>query len=428
MSGETTSMRTLKKLIRPLIPTPVLLQYHRALAKCGAIFYGQPSRHLLVIAVTGTKGKTSTTEMTNAVFEAAGYKTALLNSVRMKTAGVSLPNPAGRSMPGRFFIQRFLARALRAGCTTAIIEMTSEGARQYRHRDIELDALAFINLAPEHIESHGSLKAYADAKFEIGLQLARSSKRPRVIVANADDAESARYLALPVEKRISFSVSRNAPLHADDTGGYFTFKGARISTAFPGEFSLKNALAAAELGHAFGITPETIARGIAGLTRIPGRAERIECGQDFAVVVDYAHTPDSLKALCEAYGAHRRICVLGSAGGGRDTWKRPVIGRIAEENAELVILTNDDPYDEDPDKIIREIVAGMTTKPVILPDRRAAIREALRAARAGNVILITGKGIDPIAGPGGKKIPWNDVDVAREELERFLREKAIMHS
>jgi len=416
-------MYTLKRIVRSLLPAPALLFYHRALAKLGALCYGNPSRSLLVIAITGTKGKTSTTEMTNAVFEAAGYKTALLNSIRMKVGDTSVPNPAGRSMPGRFFIQRFLARSLRARCTAAIIEMTSEGARQHRHRDIELDALAFLNLAPEHIESHGSLNAYADAKFEIGKQLERSSKRPRVVVAHADDEQGKRYLALNIEKRIPFSLSKHTPLHADDSGGYFTFEGTRIAITFPGEFSLKNALVAAELGHAFGITPETIAQGLAKLTRIPGRAERVQCGQDFEVVVDYAHTPDSLKALCDAYASRRTICVLGSAGGGRDTWKRPVIGKMAEENADVVILTNDDPYDEDPEKILREIRSGMSTTPLVLPDRREAIRAALRAARSGDAVLITGKGIDPIAGPGGKKVPWNDVDVAREELEKLVREK-----
>jgi len=421
-------MHPLKKTLRALTPAPLLSLYHLSLAYLGAFYYRYPSRKLCVIAVTGTKGKTSTTEMVNAVFEAGGYKTALLNSIRMKIGDTSGPNPAGRSMPGRFFIQRFLDQALKAGCTAAIVEMTSEGARQHRHRFIELDALIFTNLAPEHIESHGSYEAYADAKFSIGLQLARSVKRPRVIVANGDDVEGTRYLALPVEKRIPFSLSAHTPWHVDEEGGHFMFNGIDVATSFPGEFSLRNALAAAELGYAFGITPEKIANGIAQLKNIPGRAERVECGQDFLVVVDYAHTPDSLKALCDAYAGRRKICLLGSAGGGRDTWKRPVVGKVAEENAEHVILTNDDPYDEDPLRILHEIAAGMKTKPDIIPDRREAIRAGLRIAKKDDVVLITGKGVDPIAGPGGTKIPWSDVDVAREELQKLLRGEDIMHA
>jgi UDP-N-acetylmuramoyl-L-alanyl-D-glutamate--2,6-diaminopimelate ligase len=201
-----------------------------------------------------------------------------------------------------------------------------------------------------------------------------------------------------------------------------------MKTLFPGEFSLRNALAAAELGYAFGIRPETIAKGIAHLKNIPGRAERVECGQNFLVVVDYAHTPDSLKALCDAYAGHRKICLLGSAGGGRDTWKRPVMGKTAEENSNHVILTNDDPYDDDPLQILSEIAAGMDTAPDVIPDRREAIRKAFSMAKKDDVVLITGKGVDPIAGPGGAKIPWNDVDVAREELEKLLRDKDIIRA
>ena len=413
-------MRSLKNLLRSILPSSLLSSYHLTLAYLGALYYRHPSQKLIVIAVTGTKGKTSTTEMVNAVFEAGGYRTAVLNSLRMKVGSSSSHNPAGRSMPGRFFIQRLLSDALKSGCTVAIIEMTSEGARQHRHRYIELDALVFTNLAPEHIESHGSYKAYADAKFEIGRQLARSSKRPRVIVGNADDVEGTRYLGLPVEIRIPFSLSKHSLWHASEDGGQFTFGGIEMETSFPGEFSLRNALAAAEVGYAFGIAPEKIARGIGGLKHISGRAERIDCGQGFLVVVDYAHTPDSLKALCEAYKKHRRICLLGSAGGGRDAWKRPIMGQIAEENADQVILTNDDPYDEDPVKILREIQSGMHTKPYVIPDRREAIRTALRLAKKNDVVLITGKGVDPIAGPRGTKIPWNDVEVAREELQSML--------
>jgi UDP-N-acetylmuramoyl-L-alanyl-D-glutamate--2,6-diaminopimelate ligase len=418
-------MSSIKTLIRPFIPVSALQRYHRSLAKLGALRYGHPSRSILTIGITGTKGKTSTTEMANAVFEAAGYRTALLNSIRMKVGKDSMRNPAGRSMPGRFFIQRFLAQALRAGCTVAIIEMTSEGAKQHRHRDIDLDAFVFLNLSPEHIESHGSLEAYANAKHELGLQLSRSSKRPRIIIANADDPQSARYLSLPVERSIPFKLDAHMPI-SKENGGSFDFHGTRITTPLPGEFSLKNALAAAELGNAFGITPETIAEGIAGLTRIPGRAERVDLGQDFLVVVDYAHTPDSLKALLKAYQGRRKICILGSAGGGRDAWKRPVLGKTAEENADVVILTNDDPYDEDPQKILREIQGGMKKESVVLPDRREAIRAGLRAARHGDAVLITGKGIDPIYGPGGVKIPWNDVEVAQQELRAFLDENDIM--
>ncbi|MDB5187857.1 MAG: UDP-N-acetylmuramyl-tripeptide synthetase [Candidatus Kaiserbacteria bacterium] len=400
------------------------------MAMLGAVMLGFPSKKIIVIGVTGTKGKSSTVEIINAIFEEAGYRTALTNSIRFKVADSTEANTTRMSMPGRMFIQDFLSRAVYAQCTVAILEMTSEGARQYRHRGIALDALVFTNLAPEHIESHGSFERYADAKYELGRQLERSHKRPRTIVANADDAQSGRYLALSVENKIPFSLSAQEPFQASERGGSFTLDGVTMTTKLPGEFSLKNALAAAMIAQAFGISTEIIQRALAKITTIPGRGERIEEGQDFSVVVDYAHTPDSLKALYEAYktpastaqpsSSRKLICVLGSTGGGRDVWKRPVMGGIADSYCDELILTNEDPYDEDPQKIVAMLAKGMTRTPTIIMDRREAIALALSHAKAGDAVLISGKGTDPcICGPNGSKIPWSDSLVAREELRKL---------
>lgn len=415
----------LKKAIRSALPAPLFAAlasaYHFSLAIIGAVITGFPSRQLIVIGVTGTKGKSSTTEMIRAIFEAAGHKTAVLNSIRIKVADDSQPNRMRMSMPGRFFIQNFLLRAKNAGCTVAILEMTSEGARQHRHRGIDLDALVFTNLAPEHIESHGSFEAYANAKFSLGLQLARSRKRPRIMVANAEDPASGRFLTLPVEQTLPFSLDAAAPWHADEHGGSFMFAGIEMRVPQPGAFSLRNALAAATVARALGVLPPDIARGLATVSVIPGRAERIEAGQDFAVVVDYAHTPDSLQALYDAYAGARKICVLGSTGGGRDIWKRPVMGGVADAMCETVILTNEDPYDEDPRSIVETLAHGMKRTPTVIMDRRAAIGRAIELAQKGDAVLITGKGTDPtIQGPHGSAVPWSDAAVAREEIERVL--------
>lgn len=423
-------MRTLKDLIRKFIPAPILERslsaYHFALAALAASFYGFPSRHIFVVGVSGTKGKTSVTEMVNAILEEAGHTTALLNSIRFKIADASERNLTRMSMPGRFFIQKFLADAAEKGCSAAILEMTSEGARQHRHRFIDMNALIFTNLAPEHIESHGSFEKYANAKFEIGKQLARSLKRPRLVVANVEDRESTRYLTLPVEHALPFALSATEA-SATDKGGSFDLEGTRISIHLPGAFSLKNAIAAATLARAIGIRPQIIARALEKIEKIPGRAERIEEGQPFALVVDYAHTPDSLAALYDAYGSLQKICVLSATGGGRDTWKRPVMGRIADEKCAEIILTDEDPYDEDPKQIIEDITHGMGKKPEIILDRRKAIARALeiafRKARDDKdkiAVLITGKGTDPsICGPRGAKIEWSDEAVAREELQKL---------
>jgi len=397
--------------------------YHFWLAFLAALFYGFPSRRLIVVGVTGTKGKSSTLEYLNAIYEAAGWQTALLGTIRMKIAASTKPNRKRMTMPGRFGIQRFLKEAADAGCRIAFIEMTSEGARQYRHRFIQLDALLFINLAPEHIESHGSLAAYSDAKFELGKHLARSSKKMRYMVANADDAQSGRYFTLNVEHILPYSLQGAQPWEAGEDGGYFTFEGTRVDVRLPGAFSLMNALSAVTLARAMGIPMNAIVAGIGGLKHIPGRAEDIQEGQAFTVVVDYAHTPDSLKAIYDAYPSRRKICILGSTGGGRDTWKRPVMGRIAEESCEYVILTNEDPYDEAPESIVAMIASGMKEKkPEIIMDRRKAINRALSLARASDVVLITGKGTDPtMQGPRGTSIVWSDSQVTREEIRNILR-------
>ena len=414
-------MRPFKNTLRTILPPFIISAYHFSLAFLAALIYGFPSRHIIVVGVTGTKGKSSTVEFANAIFEAAGHTTAIASTVRFKIGADSKPNLSRMTMMGRFFIQRFLDSAVRAGCSVVFIEMTSEGARQSRHRFLDLDALVFTNLAPEHIESHGSLAAYIDTKFELGIQLVRSQKRPRLMIANADDPVGARFLTLSVEHPLPFSLAEAAPYEARENGSVFHFGGAAMTLHHPGTFSIQNALAAATLARAFDIDTITIARGLASVTTIPGRAERIEEGQDFVVVVDYAHTPESLRAIYDAYKNRRRVCVLGSTGGGRDMWKRPAMGAIADEYCEHVILTNEDPYDEDPHSIVEGLARGVTRHtPEIIIDRREAIRRALTLAKPGDAVLITGIGTDPnICGPNGTKVPWNDADVVREELRKL---------
>jgi UDP-N-acetylmuramoyl-L-alanyl-D-glutamate--2,6-diaminopimelate ligase len=407
--------------LKAMVPDPVRNVYHFVMSFLAAFLSGFPSRKIVVVGVTGTKGKSSTLEYLNAIFEAAGWRTALLGTIRTKVADTSRPNLTRMTMPGRFSVQNFLAEAVNKRCQIAFVEMTSEGARQHRHRFIDLDALLFINLSPEHIESHGSLAAYSDAKFELGKQLARSRKRPRYMLANAEDSESGRYLTLAVEHALPFSLQMAQPWQTDATGGSFTLDGTAINVHLPGEFSLRNALAASTLARAMGIPMDTIARGIAALQGISGRAEEIREGQPFTAVIDYAHTPDSLRAIYAAYPNRRRICVLGSTGGGRDTWKRPVMGSIADEMCETVILTNEDPYNEDPQSIVSMIASGMKTKqPEIIMDRREAIRRALSLAQPNDAVIITGKGTDPtIQGPRGTSVPWSDAGVTREEIRNL---------
>lgn len=412
----------LQRALPAPIREPLLSAYHFTLSICAAFLYGFPSRSIIVIAVTGTKGKSSTVEFVNAALEGAGWKTAVASTIRIKVGDQTEPNLKRMTMPGRFFMQQFLRQAVDAGCRAAIIEMTSEGARQHRHRFIALDALIFLNLSPEHIESHGSYQAYANAKFRLGSALVHSSKRPRIMVTNADDTEGTRYTRLPVEIMLPFSLSAETPWEATESGGYFTHENTRVAVRIGGEFSLKNALAALLCARALGADFGGIVMGIGNLTTIPGRVQHVDEGQDFLAVVDYAHTPDSLTALYGAHASRRKICVLGSTGGGRDTWKRPVMGEIADRMCDEVILTNEDPYDEEPRSIVDMIASGMKRPPIIIMDRREAIARALSRAHAGDAVLITGKGTDPcICGPGGTKEPWSDAEVTREELRKLQK-------
>lgn len=397
--------------------------YHFILAAIGTVIYRKPSRHIYVIGITGTKGKSSTTEFVNAALEGAGKKTAILSTIRFKIGDKARPNKFKMTMPGRFFTQKFLRDAVDAGCEYAIIEMTSEGARFYRHLGIEMDALIFTNLSPEHIESHGSFKKYKQAKLRLVNHLAKSNKPVRISIANTDNEHAHSFLISPIEKNIGYSLKHTHILSETSNESVIEYAGEKITIPLPGKFNISNALAALTLANELGIPVNESKKGIEALSLIRGRVEKIECGQNFTVIVDYAHTDDSLRKLYETFPSSRKIAVLGSTGGGRDGWKRPVLGKIADEYCQDIIITNEDPYDEDPQKIINEVASGVTSHtPLLIIDRREAIAKAISIANTGDTILITGKGTDPyIMGPNGTKEVWDDAQIVREELEKFLQ-------
>jgi len=421
-------MDTMLRILRMLIPKRLFaaLQplYHSMLATLAAIRYGFPSKKMFVIGVTGTKGKSTVTELLSAILEEAGHTTAVSNSIRFKIADASERNLYKMSMPGRFFMQRFLARAVAEDCGFAIIEMTSEGARLNRHKHIALDALIFTNLAPEHIESHGSFEAYRDAKLALRDALVRSQKEHRVVIANKDDKYGALFLDVPDGiLRRPYSLKQAEPYAVNDRGVLLTFEGTSIHSPLVGIFNIYNILAAAACARFIGVHVDDIKRAVEKLAVVKGRVEKMDEGQHFDVFVDYAHTPDSLEQLYQAFPKERLICVLGNTGGGRDTWKRPAMAQIAERYCHEVILTNEDPYDEDPRAIVGAMAEAMEQTPTIILDRREAIRASLSHAKERDVVLITGKGTDPyIMGPRGGKQPWSDEAVVREELRALLEE------
>ncbi len=429
-------MNKILNFLKKIIPRKIFgffqPAYHWLLAFAAAIVYRFPARKIKVVAITGTKGKSSVCELVNAILEEAGYQTALASTIRFKINNRSEPNLFKMTMPGRFFVQRFIRQAVKENCDWVILEITSEGARQFRHKFIDLDALIFTNLAPEHIESHGSYEKYRDAKLSIARALEKSPKLNKTIVANTDDKEGVKFLAINVQNKIPYRLE-DAKLYGLKSDGLeMMFSGEKICSRLRGLFNIYNILAAANLGCVLGISTLAIKRAIEKVEEIKGRAQIIKTN-NFEVVVDYAHTPDSLRAIYQAFPNKKKICILGNTGGGRDKWKRPAMGKIADEYCDKIILTDEDPYDEDPKQILLEIAAGIKNhRPEIILDRREAIREALETCRhsvstgsghgVSYVVLITGKGTDPfIMGPNNSKIPWSDEEVVREELENYAR-------
>ena len=436
--------------------------YHRFLAWGAAAWYRHPSRAMLVIGITGTNGKSTVVEFTHHIFARAGIAVASISSLRARVNESEERNESGMTMPGRLALQRFLARAKAAGCRAAIVEVTSEGIAQYRHRGIDFDIAAFTNLAPEHIERHGSFNAYRAAKAELFSSLAASLRKDadikKIIVVNGDDEHAEYFLkfsadqcivyqaagsrpCLPAGRQQAMPTGRQAEKNFPDTcyvlyatnlkflehGGSFDLENISIQINLPGAFNVMNALCAAAIARSQGIPKETIKKAIEEIKIIPGRMEYIQ-KNPFAAVVDYAHTPDALEKVYQTVkGEGKLICVLGAAGGGRDKWKRPELGRIASSYCNEIILTNEDPYDENPKEILHQIAQGLTSRfsrYSFVLNRREAIERALSTAKEGDAVIITGKGAEPwMHGENGKKIKWDDRETAREILDTLKQKR-----
>lgn len=370
--------------------------YHWLLAYFAALLYGFPSKKLKVIGVTGTNGKSTVVAMISAILEEAGKSVASVSSLRFRVNDNEWKNTLKMTMPGRFKLQKFLRDAVLSGCKYAVIEVTSEGIKQFRNKGINFFMAVLTNVTPEHIESHGSFEKYRTEK-------AKLFYASKIHVLNKDDYNFEFFKKISAQKKVFYSKN---DLPSD------------LNLKLIGEFNKENAAAAYAAARELGISEETIKSALEKIEGVPGRLEFVQ-KEPFIVVVDYAHTPDALKKVYQTLrnGRGGLICVLGAAGGGRDKWKRPEMGKIAREFCDKVILTNEDPYDEPPEKILDDIGEGRK-----ILDRREAIREALKSAKPGDTVIITGKGAEPwIMGPNGQKIPWDDRNVVKEELSHLSK-------
>jgi len=394
-----------KDLIKKFIPPFLISWYHFGLAFLGALFYQLPSKKIKVIGVTGTNGKSTVVEMISKILEEAGYQVASLSSIKFKIGEREWQNTLKMTMPGRFKLQRFLRQAVNSKCDFAVLEITSEGIKQYRHKFIDFTAAVLTNLSPEHIEAHGSFEKYRKAKGK----LFQATKNIHVI--NIDDENREYFLQFPAEKKITYGLN-----HGDINN-----KNLKLNLKLIGDFNIYNALAAISVGVSQEIDLEICKRALEEIRGIPGRMEEV-ISMPFKVFVDYAFTPNALEKVYQILKPEnsRMICVLGACGGGRDKWKRPVLGKLAAKYCQEVIVTNEDPYDEDPIEIINQVAAGAREMAIKILDRREAIRKSLELAKPNDIVVITGKGCEPwICVKRGEKISWDDREVVREEFKKL---------
>ena len=405
--------------LKSLVPSPLVLAYHRVLSWISAAWYGNPSNELIVVGVTGTNGKTTTAYLAAKALEASGFPTGCTTTALFKIGDREWLNDRKMTMLGRFQLQKFLRDMVRVGCAYAVVETSSQGIVQSRHRGINYDVVVFTNLTPEHIEAHGGFENYKQAKIDLFRHAARSPRKifngvtiPKIAVLNAGDAHAKDFAVPGLDRVVWYGLEegggsvgqdhadvvamdiRESPDHVE-----FAVDGIPVTVHMPGKVNVENALAAIASASALGIPIELAAAKIETVSGMPGRFERIDEGQPWTVIVDYAPEPASLTRLYETVShmsRHKLIHVLGSCGGGRDVARRPILGRMAGERADIVIVTNEDPYDDDPKSIMDQVADGAREAGkkdgeslFVIEDRREAIAEAMRIAEPEDIVLLT---------------------------------------
>src|SRR5213079_2516192 len=394
---------------RPLeldVPQVVVPDARRAMAPAADEFFGHPSEELQVAGVTGTNGKTTTTFLLYSILAAAGRRPGLVGTIESRVGGER--RLAIRTTPEAIDVQRSFREMLDAGDRSCAMEATSHGSELGRLDHVRFAALVFTNLSQDHLDFHGTMERYFEAKRRLFVET-----DPPAAINVGDDW--GRKLATDRPDALTFGFAPDAEIGPDALEG--------IELRLRGRFNAENALGALAASRLLGIDDEAIKRGLEAVRGVPGRFEPVAEGQPFEVIVDYSHKPDALESVLRTareLTEGRVICVFG-CGGDRDRGKRPLMGRIASELADVAIVTSDNPRSEDPEAIISEVLAGMTGDAISEPDRRAAIDRAIGLAGEGDVLVIAGKGHEQGQEfAGGRKVPFDDVAVAREALRARL--------
>lgn len=431
------------RIIRKIIPAPIFKIYHYLMSVSGALYYGYPTKKIITIGVTGTSGKSTTVFLLGRILGVAGHKVGSSSTIEFCIGTDCTLNKTKMTQLGRWGTQQFLSSIYRAGCSVAIVETTSQGIEQFRHLGIFYDVCLLTNLYPEHIEAHGSFENYKNAKKKLFAYVSRLSRKkkfniPKTAIVNGRVAQAAEFLNYPFERRWSLHAAHAQAecayiperVIADENGTEFTMDLVKFNIPLVGGHVVDNAIAAIAAAAAVGVSLEQSAAALATITEVPGRCEFIRANQPFAIIVDFAFEPVAMTNLYDVVARmpHNKIIhVFGGTGGGRDTARRPILGNIAGERAAFCIITDEDPYDEDPRAIMEQVADGCRgvgkkdgENLFIIPDRRAAIRAAIERAAPGDVILITGKGCEQaIVGPNRTMTPWDDRTVAREEWQQY---------
>lgn len=445
--GDMVKYTTMKAWLKRFLSAAVLDQYHKALSRLAAWRYQYPSDQLIVIGVTGTKGKTTTCNLIWHVLTQAGYTVGMATTANFRIGEKNWLNATKMTMLGRTQLQALLRAMVTAGCQYAIIETSSEGIKQWRHLGIHYDAIVWTNLYPEHLDSHGGFENYKAAKLSLFTHMVHSPVKTiagkaalKTAVLNGDSeyyTEFAQAAAVPIKIFWSRAAQSQATMLITDlheTAGGLTFRiGEQFFTSqLRGAWNIENIASALGTAVSQGMSYPDMQSALASFAGAPGRMEAITAGQPFTVIVDYAYEPVSLRLLYTYWRRqvgqeHKLITLISSTGGGRDVARRAGNGQVAGELCDVVVVTDEDPYDDDPQVIIDHVASGVQAAGKIeqqnywrILNRREAIQRAFELAQPGDVVILPCKGADQkICRPHGKKEPWDDRVVARELLEKL---------
>ena len=437
--------KTLKKVVQPIIPKSLINFFHYTESIAAAQKYKKPSEGMIVIGIVGSKGKTTTANMLWSILTADGNKVGLIGTANIRYGSKEEMNPYHMTLPGAFVTQKILAKMASIKCKYVVMEVPSEGQTQYRHVGINFDVLVFTNVTKELMAAHDfSMETLHKHNKRVFKHLTHSKRKtidlartPKMIIANTDNKHAKDYLIFQADKKLTFGTKANADYKitnlADTQSGIsFDIDKSSYKVKILGKINAINAAGAIATASALGTNKKAISTGLGKLPTIPGRMEVIEGKQPFTVVVDYAHEQASMTALMESAKdikpkSAKVITLLGAEGGGRDEAKRPKMGEICAKGSDIIILSNVDPYEDDPIDIINDIKKGAIKAGAkegksmfIVPDRREGIRKALQLAKKDDLVLITGKGAEQSIVIGGKSSLWDDRKVVREELKKLV--------